>query len=176
MKDYVKGYSHSRDYTKAGKGFGSRMYATSIQKNVYVVTGAPGSGKSHMVNQNMTKFDIVFDYDRIADAMSPFAGIHGNHMYMKEVLLAVRETVINCFASRSGEWHDAYFITASPDRNAVDQLIVRMNAVELHMKSTMDECITRIQNDDTRPLKARDIELVRDYFMKQNLPSETRNN
>ena len=169
MKDYAKGYSHSRDYPKAGKSFGSRMYATLIQKNVYVVTGAPGSGKSHMVNQNMTKFDIVFDYDRIADAMSPIAGIHGNHMYMKEVLLAVRETVINCFASRSGEWHDAYFITASPNRQQVDQLIKRMNAMELHVNATMEECIERIRNDESRQLKARDIKLVREYFLKQNL-------
>lgn len=143
------------------------MYATPIQKNVYVVTGAPGSGKSYLVDQNITKFDIVFDYDRIAAAMNTIAGTHGDHTYMKFVLLAMRETVIECFARREGDWHNAYFITASPDRVKIDQLLRRMNATELHVDKTLDECIEQIKNDNTRPLKAKDIDLVRDYFFKQ---------
>lgn len=143
------------------------MYAAPIQHNVYVVTGAPGSGKSHLVNQSATKFDIVFDYDRIAEAMCPLSGVHGNHTYMKEVLQSVRDTVIRCFADRVGEWHNAYFITATPDRNKIENLLKRMKAEELHVDATLDECIEHIRNDETRILKARDIELVRDYFMKK---------
>lgn len=143
-----------------------KMYAAPIQHNVYVVTGAPGSGKSYLVNQSATKFDIVFDYDRIAEAMCPVTGMHGNHTYMLKVLLAIRDTVIRCFSDRVGEWHNAYFITATPDRNEITNLVMRMKAEELHVDATMDECIEHIRNDETRILKARDIELVRDYFLK----------
>lgn len=144
------------------------MYSSDVpaQHNVYVVTGAPGSGKSHLVNQNATKFDIVFDFDKIAEAMCPITGMHGNHTYMLKVLMEIRETVIRCFSDREGEWHDAYFITATPDRNKITTLLRRMNATELHVDATLDECIDHIKNDESRVLKARDIDLVRDYFVK----------
>lgn len=160
---------HYQKPNRTGKKFGSQMYAVPIQKNVFVVTGAPGSGKSYLVNKEATVYDIVFDYDKIAEAMNPAAGMHGNHTYMMSVLLAIRETVIRCFAARTGDWHNAYFITASPDRQLIEELIRKMRAIERHVDATMEECIERIKNDNTRSLKARDIDLVRDYFLKQQI-------
>ena len=166
-----KDYRDSDEWTRTRSRFGGKMYSPDVQMAmcVYVVTGSPGSGKSYLVNQMATKYDIIFDYDKIAEAMCPVSGLHGNHTYMKNVLLSIRDTVIRCFADRVGEWHNAFFITATPNRNEIEVLVKRMKANELHVDATMEECIEHIRNDETRILKARDIELVRDYFMKTKL-------
>lgn len=136
---------------------------------VYIVTGAPGSGKSHFVNQYAGEYDIVYDFDRIAEALCPQSGAHGNRRFMMDLLMDIRKTVIRNLSSGIGEWSNAYFITSSADPVQIRSWLNMMKAEEIHIDTPLDKCIENIMADDSRPHKQQQIDLARDYFAKRKL-------
>lgn len=137
--------------------------------NVYIVTGAPGSGKSHFVNQHAGEYDVIYDFDRIAETLCPMSGQHGNRRFMMDLLMDIRKTVIRNLASRIGEWNNAYFITSSADPVQIRSWLNMMKAEEIHIDTPLDKCIENIMADDSRPNKQQQIDLARDYFAKRKL-------
>lgn len=140
--------------------------------SVYIVTGAPGSGKSYFVNQHAGEYDIVYDFDRIADALCPKSGVHGNRRFMMDLLMDIRKTVIRILSSGIGEWNNAYFITSSADPVQIRSWLKMMKAEEIHIDTPLDKCIENIMADDTRPNKQQQIDLARNYFAKRKLAAK----
>ena len=127
-------------------------------KNIYLITGSPGAGKSTYARENAGDNDIIFDLDEINKAL-------GGELHEKEprglaIALAMRDAAITALAKRTGGWSNAYFITASSDRDEIRQLCERLGAEEIEIKSTFDECREHILKDETRPDKAVGIGLA----------------
>lgn len=131
-------------------------------KKVYLVTGAPGSGKSTYVKENAGKNDLVFDLDSINEALG--GTMHGNNIALLPVSLAMRQAAIEAIAGRKGGWDNAYFISASSDRKAIESLCKQLEAEEIKIDATPEQCRERIYKDTTRANKAEHINLVDRWF------------
>lgn len=127
-------------------------------KQIYVVTGSPGSGKSTYAKKNAGANDIVFDLDEINKALG--GGLHEENRKSLGVALAMRSAAIEELAKKEGPWERAFFITASPDKEEIRKLCEALGAEEIRMETTLEQCKENILRDDTRADKGKYIELA----------------
>ncbi len=131
-------------------------------KNVFLITGSPGSGKTTYAKEKAGKNDLIFDLDEIHAALG--GELHGNNAALLPVSLSMREAAIEAITNRLGQWNNAYFICASPNRIEIDSLCRQLEATEIKMKATLEECQERINNDTTRLNKEEQLALVNRWF------------
>ena len=137
-------------------------------KPVFVVSGAPGSGKSTYVKNNATNKDIVLDLDELCKAIQGASGIHQDHKAVLSAALAARDAIYNEIENETGEWERAFIITADPDDHKVLDLVRRFSAEHIKIKASREECISRIMNDPTRKGdEERQTRIVDDWFNRQ---------
>lgn len=142
-------------------------------KKAYLITGCIGSGKSTYAKKAAGENDIVFDLDEINKAMG--GKIHEDSARRLPILLAMRDAAFSEIAKRSGEWENAYVITASNDRTKINDLLKLLNAEEVAMDASIDECKRRVMEDETRPDKGLQIRLIEDWFKNgKEEPKQTR--
>lgn len=137
-------------------------------KKVYLITGAPGSGKSYYVSQHIKENDIVFDLDEINKALG--GSLHDGSNKTLSISLAMRDAAIDTIASRKGAWDNAYFITATPRKADIESLKRKLNAEEIPMNRSIDEVKENILRDDTRADKDKHIKLVDEWYKANSEP------
>lgn len=134
-------------------------------RKVYVVSGAPASGKTTYVKEHMKKGDLVFDLDYICAALAATSLTHEDHEPVLDVALAIRDTVYEMIQSRDGNWNNAYVITASKDMYEVRQLVRDLDADHIHIDTPQCKCIENAKADPLRQATLnRQLELINDYF------------
>lgn len=113
-------------------------------REVYLVYGAPLSGKSTWVNDNMCEGDIVVDMDSIWQCIS------GCDRYikpnrLKAVAFKVRDTLIESVRYRLGRWNNAYIIGGYPLSSERERLCNELGAREIFIEASKDECLQRLE-------------------------------
>ena len=105
---------------------------------VYIVYGAPCSGKSTYVNQVSQRGDLIVDFDSIMEAISccPYK-YHVNALI--KPALAVRDTLIEQVRLRNGNWHDAYIVGGYPRKLQRDQLAAKLGAELIYLETTREQ-------------------------------------
>ena len=137
------------------------------KQEVFIINGAPGSGKTTYVNEVKRPGDIVMDLDRLAAAIQGESNEHPSYEYVMDVALAVREAMYRAIENREGKWNRAFVITSSADNNLVEDLAVRLDGEVIRMQTSKSECIERIKADETREYPERDIGLVESWFGRE---------
>lgn len=147
-----------KDYSKA-------LLRYVGDKKVFLVTGAPGSGKTHYVKSKIKPDDIALDLDYLTSALALDDNLYGDRKPQLDVALAVRETILTQVENRNGKWNNAYIITTEKNVHKVNTLARRLNAEVIKMQTTETECIDRIRRD-TRRKHVSDLHsaLVREWF------------
>lgn len=136
-------------------------------KKVFLVTGAPGSGKTHYVKARIKPDDIALDMDYLTSALALDDSLYGDRKPQLDIALAVREAVLSQVENRAGQWQNAYIITTEKNAWKLEQLAKRLNAEVIPMQATESECVDRIKNDARRTAVADlHTELVRKWFQK----------
>lgn len=118
-------------------------------KKVYLVFGAPCSGKTTFVNNNMLKGDIVLDIDSIWEALSAQER-YTKPYQIKQIVLRVRDLIIDSIKYRLGDWANAYIIGGYPLKSERERLIKELCAEEIFIDCTKEECMNRLRNSDKR--------------------------
>lgn len=118
-------------------------------KRVYLVWGAPCSGKTTFVMQNKGRNDFIIDMDAIWQAIT------GGSKYDKPDALrtqafAVRDCLLDSVKTRAGKWATAYYVTTEPRRAARDRLCTKLGAEPLYIPCTKTEALERLKNDSER--------------------------
>ena len=140
------------------------------EPDVFIVVGAPGSGKSSYVRRHMAQGDIVFDLDHVCAALMGTDRTHTDHGAALAVALDMREAFYSAVEHRRGRWLKAWVITSTPDDGKVSDLARRLEAEVVTIDATLEDCIRHIQADETRTGKAYHVELARRWFRdKQRL-------
>ena len=134
--------------------------------SVCIVCGAPGSGKTTYVQQNLQPGDLVVDLDAIVGALTGTHEPHPDYSYVIDIAHAVRETIYSAIEAGTTLWKRAFVITSTPNRERVDRLADRLGATCHYMETTEEECIQRIEDEPTRPNKDEDKALVHEWFKK----------
>lgn len=118
-------------------------------RQVFVVYGAPLSGKTTWVKNNMSEGDMVVDMDSIWQCIS------GCDRYikpnrLKSVAFKVRDSLIESIKYRYGKWSNAYIIGGYPYQSERERLCKELGAREIFIDVSKDECLDRLQNSDDR--------------------------
>lgn len=118
-------------------------------RQVFVVYGAPLSGKTTWVKNNMSEGDIVVDMDSIWQCIS------GCDRYikpnrLKAVAFKVRDSLIDSIKYRYGKWRNAYVIGGYPYQSERERLCKELGAREIFIDVSKDECIDRLQASEDR--------------------------
>ena len=121
------------------------------KRNVFLVCGSPASGKTTYVAQHKSGNDLVVDLDYLCAALNGETGnVHLNHAPILSVALEVRELLYQIIQARRGRWERAFVITTIADTREMKAIADELRAEVVLMPTTLEECIRRIQSDESR--------------------------
>lgn len=142
-------FVHARCHNDIHNRFGGRV--RTWQRKVYYVWGAPCSGKSTFVRENMQVGDLVLDIDKLWEAMS------GQPEYMKpssikaNVFIA-RDAIFDSIKTRAGNWQTAWVIEGGALLGDRMRRIETLGAEPIYINTPINECLERLASDDSRRL------------------------
>lgn len=133
---------HNEVHERFGYGAGNR----APEKKVYLITGAPCSGKTSFVRERVAERDIVLDIDDLWQTIS------GQPRYtkpnaIKPIVFAVRDEIKGLVARGAGTWRNAYIIEALPaklDRMREADRYRAHNIEIITMQTERAECLARL--------------------------------
>ena len=108
-------------HNKAHKRYGQGTH------HVYLVYGAPCSGKSTLVRQMMHRGDLVVDMDLLFYAVSG-CSLYDKPDQLKSDVFAVRSLLLDRIQHRAGRWGDAYIIGGYPFKLEREELARKLGA------------------------------------------------
>lgn len=169
-----KEHKHNFQGKKQRQGFGVAFDENGnlIKKSdVFIVFGAPGSGKTYYVKQHKLKSDLVLDLDYICAALMLEEEIYLNHDSILSVALQVRETIYKCVEKRQGKWTRCWIITSMSDEVLIKALAIRLKAEIIKIDTPLEQCIKNIQQDERRK-KVTEVylKIAREWF--ESFPSK----
>lgn len=113
------------------------------QKKVYIVWGSPLSGKSTYV-QNVAKYgDMIVDIDKLWQAVSGLPPYQKPNR-IKENVFGLHNHLLTQVAQRMGYWNTAYIIGGYALPSERERLAQRLGAECVHIDTTMEECMARL--------------------------------
>lgn len=134
-------------------------------KQVYLVWGAPLSGKSSYVESIKEEGDLIVDIDNIWQALS------GCERYVKPERLnanvfGIRDALIEQVKYRRGKWDSAYIIGGYPLSGERERLISTLGAREIFIDATYEECVARLKTCHDGRKEAEWMKYIDDWFRK----------
>lgn len=132
-------------------------------QSVEIVYGAPCSGKSTYVREHAMEGDLFYDYDALVRAMTTEDKRGTEKTVAHEVAIGVRGLMINKLADEKCAAKRAYIITRWPTDNLREQL-AGMDVVEHRMEASREECLSRLESDDTRTDKVAWRDIINRWF------------
>lgn len=136
------------------------------EKKVYLITGAPLSGKTTFARERIQPNDLILDIDDIWQTIS------GQPRYtkpnsLKSLVFAVREELKGLIGRGAGTWRNAFIIEALPvkmDRQREVDRYKAHNVEVVTMAATIDDCLRRLyENPNGRDIKAYE-GYIKEYF------------
>lgn len=131
---------------------------------VYLVYGAPLSGKQTFVNQLSRYGDLILNIDKIYESIS------GQELYTKPNNLrfnvfAIRDKIVDMVKTRYGAWCDAYIIGGYPNKHERQKLANDLGAELIFCDVSKEECLRRLELDDKRKhIKSEYITYIDKWF------------
>lgn len=129
-----------------------------IPQKVFIVYGAPLSGKTTFVQEHKSARDIVVDIDRLWQAIT-LEPMYVKNNYLKTNVFEVRNNLIEQIRMRQGKWQTAWVIGTYPRSGERERLADRLGAELIHIDTSQAECMERIQG---RPQEWETY--IKDYF------------
>lgn len=128
---------------------------------VTVVEGAPGSGKTTFVRENMDRGDVVVDFDAIYAALS-FQPWYDRPEEVKHYVFVARDAVMKELAIKKDT--RAWVITSQPRYETVERMAANLAADIVSMHATATECKQRLASDPRRNAHAEDWDMIVDSW------------
>lgn len=118
-----------------------------FRQSVYLVYGAPCSGKSTWVDSVALDDDLILDMDSIWECLCKSDRYHKPNR-IKANVFGVRDCLIDQIRTRKGQWRNAYIIGGYPLASDRDRLCDMLRAKPVYIESTLEECLSRAKSDD----------------------------
>lgn len=134
-------------------------------RKIYIVYGAPLSGKTTWVINNMNQGDLIIDIDNIWECIS------GCNRYikpnrLKSVVFKIRDFLLESVKYRLGKWNNAYIVGGYPLSSERERLSNELGAELVFIECTKEECLNRLENSDDGRDKVEWTEYINDWFDK----------
>lgn len=118
------------------------------QRKVYIVHGAPCSGKTSFVNGIKGNSDLVVDIDSLWEAVT------GKRYFkpaaVKVGVFAMRDALLDIVKTRAGNWERCYIIMGLPFKAERERMRDVYGAELIHIDTDEQTCLQRLQADDSR--------------------------
>ena len=133
-------------------------------KKVYLVYGAPLSGKTSYVKENMRQGDLIIDMDNI------WACISGCDRYvkpkvLKSIVFHMRDELYDMVKMRVGKWNACWVIGGYPYTHERERILDMLDAEPIFIDTSYDECIARLEKSNDRDKSQWKI-FIDDWFEK----------
>lgn len=139
--------------------FGGRL--KSWQRKVYYVWGAPMSGKTTFVSENMQRGDLVLDIDKLWSALSGLpVFIKPNEL--KPIVFNARNAIFDSIKTRAGNWQTAWVIEGGALLGDRKRRIEALGAESIFIDTDIDECFARLSRDERDGLAWADY--IKEWF------------
>lgn len=113
------------------------------QRQVYLVYGAPLSGKTTWVSANKMPGDLIVDMDSIWQCISGMPRyIKPNRL--KSIAFKMRDALIDSIKYRQGKWSNAYLIGGYAMQAERERISKELQAREIFIDATEEECLQRL--------------------------------
>lgn len=135
------------------------------QRKVYIVHGAPCSGKTSFVNSIKGNSDLIVDIDSIWEAVT------GKRYYkpaaLKANVFAMRDALLETVRTRAGKWERAFIIEGLPYKAERERKRDIFGAELIYIDTDEKTCYERLQTDESRREYTADWrKYIADYFAK----------
>lgn len=118
------------------------------QRKVYIVHGAPCSGKSSFVESIKGNSDLIVDIDNIWEALT------GKRYYkpaaLKANVFAMRDALLETVKTRAGKWERCFIIEGLPYKADRERKSALYGAELIHIDTDRETCLQRLQTDAAR--------------------------
>lgn len=126
-----------------------KRFGRCTQRKVYLVYGAPCSGKTTYVKNAKGNSDLIIDIDNIWQCVTG-GGRYDKPDALKLIVFAIRDTLLDTVKRRVGKWERAWIIDGAPF-SATRADFVRLYGAELiHIDTDKQTCLTHLQTDNSR--------------------------
>lgn len=122
----------------------SRFGYDSVRK-VYLVYGAPCSGKSTFVRDSAGPEDLILDIDSIWQAIS-INDRYEKPNRLKQNVFGVRDCIIDMVRMRVGKWRNAWIIGGYPLRMERERMADVLGAQLVCINESKETCLSRAEN------------------------------
>lgn len=109
------------------------------RRSVYLVWGAPKSGKSWYVNSIHSRNDIIVDVPELYRAVGSVVGTKS----VAPVVFRLRDEIYDMIKTRYGRWQSAYIVGTFPIEMERIRLMDSMRAEEIFVDTPMETCLER---------------------------------
>ncbi len=116
----------------------------NTEKKVYLVYGAPFSGKSTYVKQHMCRGDLVVSIDKLYEAIS-FLPLYEKPSLLKYNVFSIRNVLYDNIKTRYGKFKTAWVIGGYPNQHDREAIVKELGAELVHMQTSKEECLRRLK-------------------------------
>ena len=135
------------------------------QRKVYIVHGAPCSGKSSFVDSIKGNSDLIVDIDNLWQAVTGIRYYKPNAV--KANVFAMRDALLETVKTRAGNWERCFIIEGLPYKADRERRRDVYGAELIHIDTDEETCLRRLQTDDSRREYASDWrKYIADYFSR----------
>lgn len=125
---------HDKEHERFAYGGGRRT--------VYLVYGAPCSGKSSWINQMMERGDLRIDLDEIFECLSGCM-LYDHPKNLNRQAFAVRDLLLDQVYMRAGSWQTVFVAGGYPRKMQREQLAAKLGAELVYIETTPEEAKAR---------------------------------
>lgn len=124
-------------------------FGHSNEREVYIVFGAPLSGKHTYVKQEARRGDIFVDMDYLYQAVSMLPSFDKpDNLYVN--VKGIYNLLIDNIKTRYGRWNNAWIVGGFADKYRREKLAVDLGAELIFCEASEQECLARLELDEDR--------------------------
>ena len=136
---------------------------TQPEQKVYLITGAPCSGKTTFARERMQAGDVIVDIDDIWQQVS------GQPRYtkpnsLKPLVFATRDTQEDKVRTRAGTWRNAFVIKSLPFPMDRRREAEKLGAEVITIETPKEECLERLHKNPNGRDVAEYERFINNYF------------
>lgn len=138
-------------------------------RQVFIVYGAPLSGKTTFVKDIANVGDLIIDIDSIWQCVSGLPRYNKPNR-LKAIVFKVRDSLIECVKYRYGKWDNCYIIGGYPLQSERERLIKELGAREVFINASQSECMARLESIDDGRDRDEWARYIADWFARYTPP------
>lgn len=132
-------------------------------KNVFIVWGAPASGKTRYVLEHKGRFDLVVDLDYLMAALN-YTEVKQATEEVLPFALDVRDYMYELIAERKHYFDKVWIVATLPLKEERYRLSQKLKAELIHIDTDKKTCLEYAREDDERVDKSTQYRIIEKYF------------